>query len=86
MSGQKDLMFDFGEARDNTEPKAASNSRKSAVGSKGSGTVEPSAADADEASALQAYTFEEIMKSSTEYFGGDELAASVWAIWKRPAL
>ena len=32
----------------------------------------------DKAPHLQQYTAEEIMKSSVEYFGGDELAANVW--------
>ena len=63
MSGQKDLLFDFGGEEPQESQKPTMSKGKATKAAK---------------ERLQEYEVGEIMKSSTEYFGGDELAASVW--------
>ena len=81
MTGQKDLLFDFGEEA--AEPSV--KSQKKEENAKVQSVPEKKAVDVaktegkEDTEPLKEYGFGEIMKSSTEYFGGDELAASVWA-------
>ena len=71
MSVQKDLFLDFG-VNETNAPKATEveKKKKEAV---------PQKPAVEEKKEAKVYAFDEIMKSSTDYFGGDELAASVWA-------
>ena len=80
MTGQKDLLFDFGEEA--VEPSVKSQKKEEKAKVQAAPEVKTAAAktaDKEETVELKEYDFGEIMKSSTEYFGGDELAASVWA-------
>ena len=71
MSGQKDLLFDFSDSEPSPQPAKPKKQEKPK-----SGSIQPSK---PAGKTLTDYPFDEIMKSTTEYFGGDELAASVWA-------
>ena len=73
MPGQKDLLFDFSSTEPQTDTPLANKSSK------------PKSADTvrqNHDTPVKEYSFADIIKSSTEYFDGDELAASVWAIFR----
>ncbi len=59
------------------EEKESGNSRESASPKKGAGKSNPEAAGIPEEKVI--YSHDEAVEASVEYFGGDELAARVWA-------
>ena len=73
MSVQKDLFLDL-DVNETNAPKATEVEKK-----KKEKEAVPQKPAVEEKKEAKVYAFDEIMKSSTDYFGGDELAASVWA-------